>query len=79
MQCVNHKLGLFEHYILSKDVKNVRIVKGLLWLIHTIYVEEKQTGLLSYKQFKLQELTCWIHTILFRQERQEKKITRPTL
>ena len=78
-QCVSHKLGLFKHYILSKQVQNVRIVKGLPWLIHTIYVEEKQIDVLSYKQFKLQELTPWIHTILLRKERQEKKVTRPTL
>ena len=77
-ECVSHKLGSFKHYIHSKDVQNVRIVKGLPWLIHTIYVEEKQTGLVSYKQFKLQELTSWIHTILFRKERQ-KMATRPTL
>ena len=34
----------------------MRIVKGLQWLIHTIYVEEKQTGLLSYKQFNFKHL-----------------------
>ena len=67
-QCVSHKLTLFEHYILSKHVKNVRIVKRLPWLIHTIYAEEKQTGLLSYKQFKLQAPTAWIHIRLFRKE-----------
>ena len=77
-QCVSHKLGLFKHYILSKHVQNVRIVKGLPWLIHTIYVEEKQTDLLGYKQFKPQALTSWIHTILFRKERQKME-TRPTL
>ena len=42
---VNHKLRLFKDYILSKHVQSVRIVKGLPWLTHTIYVEEKQTGL----------------------------------
>ena len=68
-----------KDYILSKHVQNVRIVKGLPWLIHTIHVEEKQTGLISYKQFKLQELTSWIHTIWLRKERQEENVTRPTL
>ena len=76
---VSHKLRPFKHYILSEHIQNVRILKGLPWLIHTNYVEEKQTGLLSYKQFKLHELTSWIHTILLRKGRQEKKVTRPTL
>ena len=31
----------------------------------------RQTGLLSYRQFKLQALTSWIHTILFRKEKQK--------
>ena len=76
---MSHKSGLFKHYILSKHVQNVRIVKGLPYFIHTIYVEEKQTGLLNYKQFKLEELTSWIHTIWLRKERQEENVTRPTL
>ena len=76
---MSQKLRLFKHYILSKHVQRVRIVKGLPWLTHTIYVEEKQTGLLSYKQFKLQVLTCWMSTILFRKQRQKKTGTRPTL
>ena len=42
---VSHKLRLFKDYILSKHVQSVRIVKGLPWLTHTNYVEEKQTGL----------------------------------
>jgi hypothetical protein len=65
---VSHKSRLFKYYILSKHVQNVRIVKVLPWLIHTIYVEVKQTGLLSYKQFKLQALTSWMSTILFRKK-----------
>ena len=39
---VSHKLRLFKHYILSKHVQSVRIVKGLPRLTHTIYVEDKQ-------------------------------------
>ena len=39
--------------------------------MHTIYVEEKQAGFLSYRQFKLQAHTSWISTILFRKERQK--------
>ena len=50
---VSHKLRLFKHYILSKHVQSVKIVKGLPWLTHTIYVEEKQTGFHSYKQLEL--------------------------
>ena len=69
---VSHKLRPFKHYILSEYIQNVRILKGLPWLIHTNYVEEKQTGLISDKQFKLQALTSWMSTILFRKERQKK-------
>ena len=68
---MSHKLRPFKHYILSKRIQNVRILKGLPWLIHTNYVEEKQTGLLSDKQFKVQALTSWMSTILFR-KRQKK-------